>query len=174
MDSGTRGKGLDAFARDAPIPPEAPPEEGGPRDQKEPHEEPVGHRELNLAGVGLPVDGLGKEGLAGVGGRFMDPEEAFPPSTAGGRPGELDAAGGLPGAEVKARGHPEEAIEMLLGPPPPPTEEDQDEDAEPEGFPAVDGAGKHRLMLWLPGCRSEALHPAVAPDEEGGPGEEEK
>ena len=151
-----------------------PPEQSRPRDQPEKDEKPVGHGELHLAGVGFPVHGLGKPGLSGDGGGFVGPKKISPPCAIGARPGDLDAAGGLPGAEMEALGHPEESIEMLLGPPPPPTEEDQDEDTEPEGFPAVEGAGKHRLKLWLPGCRSEALHPAVAPDEEGGPREEEK
>lgn len=38
----------------------------------------------------------------------------------------------------------------------------------------MDWAGEHRLKLWLPGRRSEAHHSAVAPDEEGGPGEEKE
>jgi len=114
LESRNFRKGNRVFASDAPLPAPPPAEKSRPRDQEDQHEEPVGHRELDLVGVPFPVHSLGKEGLAGGGGGIMDPDEAFPPGTRGGRPSEFDEAGGVPGAEVEARGHPKEAVEVML------------------------------------------------------------
>ena len=38
----------------------------------------------------------------------------------------------------------------------------------------MEGAGKHRLKVRFPRFRSDAFHPAVVPDEKGGPGDEEE
>lgn len=65
-------------------------------------------------------------------------------------------------------------VPAMDGPNPRPAEKDEDEDAEPEGFPAMEGAGKHRLKVRFPRFRSDAFHPAVVPDEKGGPGDEEE
>lgn len=174
MELQTFWRATGVFAGHAPDPPVAPPEECGPREQNEPDEEPVGHGELDLAGVAFPVHSLGKEGLTGVGCGFLDPDEALPPGAAGVCPSEFDPAGDLSCGEVKARAHPKEAIKVMLRPRSGPAEEDEDEDAEPEGFPAVDWAGEHRLRRWLPDCHGEAFHSSAAADEEGAPRKEEK
>lgn len=68
---------------------------------------------------------------------------------------------------------PRNRVVVMNGPDPRPAKEDHDEDSSPKGLPAMEGTGRHRLRLRVPGLRGEAFHLPVAPNEKGNPREEE-
>lgn len=136
----------------APHPPDAPDEEASPRDEEEEDEEPVGDAEVSESVRILCSRNRAREPFLGAILGVMAYAESHRPPAGIPPPAQRRHRSGMVEAKDIAVCVPakSENIPMRIRPHPRPPEEDHDEDAEPEGLPTVDGAGRHGAFVAEP------------------------